>query len=143
MEALEQEEVTLGSIRDWIAAHPDQTEALLYSNPSYVFFTIRDSELPGPLGTLNVPLTAERSIAVDRKFISLGLPVWLDTTLAEEEQPYRRLVFAQDTGGAIRGAVRADVFFGQGETAERLAGTMKQEGRLFVLLPARERIAEK
>jgi len=141
-EALEVEEITLGSIRDWIVMHPDQTKALLHSNPSYVFFTVRNSELPGPLGTLNVPLTAERSIAVDRKFISLGLPVWLDTTLAEQEQPYRRLVFAQDTGGAIKGAVRADVFFGQGEKAERLAGAMKQEGRLFVLLPKRERIAE-
>ncbi|MFB3045242.1 MAG: murein transglycosylase A, partial [Acidiferrobacterales bacterium] len=108
-EALEVEEITLGSIRDWIVMHPDQTKALLHSNPSYVFFTVRNAELPGPLGTLNVPLTAERSIAVDRKFISLGLPVWLDTTLAEQEQPYRRLVFAQDTGGAIKGAVRADV----------------------------------
>jgi membrane-bound lytic murein transglycosylase A len=135
MNELEKEEITLGTIRDWIAQHPDQMETLLYNNPSYVFFTIRDSSLPGPLGSLNVPLTAERSIAVDNKFISSGFPVWLDTTLAEDEKPYQRLVLAQDTGGAIKGAVRADVFFGQGEKAERLAGTMKQQGKLFVLLP--------
>jgi membrane-bound lytic murein transglycosylase A len=135
MNELSKEEITLGSIRDWITEHPDQMESLLYSNPSYVFFTIRDSSLPGPLGSLNVPLTTERSIAVDNKFISSGLPVWLDTTLAEDDKPYQRLVLAQDTGGAIKGAVRADVFFGQGEKAERLAGTMKQQGMLFVLLP--------
>jgi membrane-bound lytic murein transglycosylase A len=67
--------------------------------------------------------------------------VWLDTTLPDETQPYRRLVFAQDTGGAIKGAARADLFFGQGEDAERLAGKMKQAGRLYVLLPARRDLA--
>ena len=138
MDALKKEDITLGSIRDWITEHPDQLEALLFSNPSYVFFTIRDSKLPGPLGSLNVPLTPGRSIAVDSKFISPGLPVWLITTLAIDERPYRRLVLAQDTGGAIKGAVRADVFFGQGEKAERLAGTMKQKGQLFVLLPKQQ-----
>ena len=135
MEELAKEDITLGSIRDWIAEHPAEMESLFYSNPSYVFFTIRDSKLSGPLGSLSVPLTAERSIAVDNKFISAGLPVWLDTTLAINGKPYQRLVLAQDTGGAIKGPVRADVFFGQGVRAEKLAGTMKQRGQLFVLLP--------
>ncbi|MFQ6021452.1 MAG: murein transglycosylase A [Acidiferrobacterales bacterium] len=142
MEAMKPEEVTLERIRDWLAAHPDEAEELLNSNPSYIFFTLRDAELPGPLGSFNVPLTAERSVAVDPTYIALGLPVWLDTTLPNTEQPYRRLVFAQDTGGAIKGAVRADVFFGQGQEAESLAGTMKQEGRLFVLLPAARSVAK-
>jgi membrane-bound lytic murein transglycosylase A len=138
MEELEREEITLGSIRDWIHEHPKQMETLLNSNPSYVFFAKRNSKLPGPLGSLNVPLTAERSIAVDNRYISAGLPVWLDTSLATDESPYQRHVLAQDTGGAIKGAVRADVFFGQGERAERMAGTMKQTGQLFVLLPRQE-----
>ena len=73
-------------------------------------------------------------MAVDPSFISLGLPVWLDTTLPDGSR-YRRLVLAQDTGGAIKGAVRADVFFGQGERAEQLAGDMKQPGRMYVLRP--------
>lgn len=143
MEQLKQEEVNLFAIRNWIAAHPDEAETLLNSNPSYIFFTTRDPGLPGPIGSLNVPLTAERSIAVDPKYILLGLPVWLDTTRPDTEDTYRRLVFAQDTGGAIKGAVRADVFFGQGQEAEHLAGTMNQKGRLFVLLPAPRGVAAK
>ncbi|MFQ5935132.1 MAG: murein transglycosylase A [Acidiferrobacterales bacterium] len=140
MAELEQEEVNLDSIRNWLAAHPDALENLLNSNPSYIFFAVRDSALPGPLGSLRVPLTAERSLAVDPRYVPLGSPVWLDTTLPDERERYRRLMFAQDTGGAIKGPLRADVFFGQGREAERLAGRMKQTGRLFVLLPAqRER----
>ncbi|MFQ5993501.1 MAG: murein transglycosylase A [Acidiferrobacterales bacterium] len=137
MEEMRLEEVTLDSIRAWLAIHPEEAERLLNSNPSYIFFTVRDQELPGPIGSLNVPLTAGRSVAVDPAYIPLGAPVWLDTTLpGERKQRYRRLLLAQDTGGAIKGAVRADVFFGQGEDAERLAGRMRQTGRLFVLLPA-------
>jgi len=141
MEQMKPEEVNLDTIRSWLAANPQRAEVLLNSNPSYVFFTVRDSGLAGPIGSLNVPLTAQRSIAVDLSYIPLGLPVWLDTTLPDETQPYRRLVFAQDTGGAIKGAARADLFFGQGEDAERLAGKMKQAGRLYVLLPARRDLA--
>ena len=88
-------------------------------------------------------MTAERSAAVDRARIPLGTPLWLSTTLpvdsssgtGESPEPYRRLLFAQDTGGAIKGPVRADVFFGNWERAEQLAGTMKQPGKLFALLP--------
>jgi membrane-bound lytic murein transglycosylase A len=137
--ALKPEEVSMQTIRAWLATHPEEAETVLNSNPSFVFFAPHDSQLPGPLGALNVPLLPERAIAVDPAFIPLGLPVWLDTTLpgaGESPGPYRRLVFAQDTGGAIRGPVRADLFFGYGAEAERLAGEMKQPGRIYVLLPA-------
>jgi len=134
MGALTREEVTLTRIRDWLAAHPEETGALLNANPSYIFFTQRDASLDGPLGSLGVALTAERSIAVDPAYIRLGLPVWLDADLPDG-RPLQRLAFAQDTGGAIKGAVRADLFLGQGAEAGRLAGEMKQRGRLYVLLP--------
>jgi membrane-bound lytic murein transglycosylase A len=131
---LQREDVTLPRILDWIVAHPDETEQLLNSNPSFVFFKLREAGSEGPVGSLGVALTPERSVAVDSSTLRLGLPVWLDTALPDG-RVYRRLVFAQDTGGAIKGAVRADVFFGQGETAARLAGEMKQPGRMYVLLP--------
>ncbi len=136
MGALAPQEVDLDGIRAWLSAHPDQSQALFDSNPSYVFFTVRPDDLPGPLGSLGVPLLPQRAIAVDPAYVPLGTPVWLDTRLPGEEKPYRRLVFAQDTGGAIKGAVRADLFFGFGPEAESLAGRMKQPGRLYVLLPA-------
>ena len=135
--ALKLEEATMPAIRAWLTAHPEQAQRVLNSNPSYVFFTLREPDSSGPVGALNVPLVPARSIAVDPSFISLGLPVWLDTTLpGSETQPYQRLVFAQDTGGAIRGPVRADLFLGFGESAEQVAGAMRQRGQLYVLLPA-------
>lgn len=135
MGELEQEDVNLFSIRQWLRDNPAQVRALLERNPSYVFFRIRSTPGDGPHGSLNVPLVAERAIAVDRNVIPLGLPVWLDTTVPGSKQPYRRLVLAQDTGGAIKGHVRADLFWGQGPMAERMAGLMKEEGRLYVLQP--------
>ena len=133
------EEVSLFTIRRWLEENPGRAATLLNENPSYVFFVRSDVTEGGPRGSLNVPLTPERSAAVDRARIPLGTPVWLDTTLPAEggspPAPYRRLLFAQDTGGAIKGPVRADVFFGNGDLAERLAGNMKQPGRLFALLP--------
>jgi len=134
MGALTREEVTLTRIRDWLAANPEETAALLNSNPSYIFFTQRDASLDGPLGSLGVALTPERSVAVDPAYIPLGLPVWLDTILPDGTL-LQRLAFAQDTGGAIKGPVRADLFIGRGTEAGRLAGEMKQPGRLYVLLP--------
>jgi len=130
------EDVSLFTIRDWLEKNPQRADAVLNSNPSYVFFHIREDSNEGPRGSLNVPLTAERSLAVDRKVIPLGTPVWIDTTLPDGS-PYQRLMIAQDTGGAIRGPVRADVFFGNGQRAERLAGEMNQKGRLYALLPAK------
>jgi membrane-bound lytic murein transglycosylase A len=136
MAELEQEEVTLFTIRDWLKANPDRLNEVLSKNPSYVFFELRDAQANGPIGSLNVVLTPRRSIAVDRNVIPLGAPVWLQTTLPNEAQsPLNQLMLAQDTGGAIKGHVRADVFWGRGGEAEEMAGLMKQQGELFVLLP--------
>ncbi|MHB8743418.1 MAG: murein transglycosylase A [Sulfuricaulis sp.] len=140
--ALKLEDATMPAIRAWLAAHPDQAEAVLDSNPSYVFFTLQDPNSSGPIGALDVPLVPERSLAVDPAYIPLGSPVWLDTTLPGNGEPirYRRLEFALDTGGAIRGPTRADLFLGYGANAERLAGAMRQHGQLYVLLPAAREI---
>lgn len=136
MEELEKEEVTLFTIKDWLMSNPDRLTDVLSKNPSYIFFELRDAQADGPLGSLNVALTPQRSIAIDRTVIPLGAPVWLQTTLPDEEQsPFNRLMLAQDTGGAITGDIRADVFWGRGDEAQRMAGLMKQQGKLFVLLP--------
>lgn len=132
--ALSRDQVSMFTIRDWLRENREQATDLLHRNPSYVFFQLRENPGDGPIGSLNVPLTAERSIAVDRDVIPLGTPIWLDTT-TPKAQPYRRLVMAQDTGGAIAGFVRADLFWGHGQHAEEMAGNMKQPGRLYALLP--------
>jgi membrane-bound lytic murein transglycosylase A len=132
---LKLEEIDLPTIRAWLAAHQNDAQALMNTNASYVFFAPRDPNLPGPLGALGVPLLAARAIAVDPAYIPLGLPVWLDTVLPDRDAPYRQLVFALDSGGAIKGATRADLFFGYGAEAESYAGRMRAPGRLYVLLP--------
>jgi membrane-bound lytic murein transglycosylase A len=139
MGAMPLEEVSLQSIRDWLITHPEQADAIMARNDSYVFFVERPELDPadGPVGAQGVPLTAGRSLAVDRRYIPLGVPVWLDTTAPwpEGEGPLRRLLVAQDTGGAIKGPVRGDVFWGTGERAEAIAGRMRSQGRYVVLLP--------
>ncbi|HYP68252.1 MAG TPA: MltA domain-containing protein [Thiobacillaceae bacterium] len=132
---LKLEESSMQGIKDWARRNPDKLPELLASNPSYVFFRELPNELSGPLGALGVPLTVGRSIAVDPKFIPLGAPVFLSTTEPLSNQALDRLVMAQDTGGAIAGPVRADLFCGVGPGAGELAGRMKQKGRLWVLLP--------
>lgn len=132
---LKLEEASMQGIKDWGAKNPDRLPELLAANPSYVFFRELPNGLPGPLGALGVPLTAGRSIAVDPRFIPLGAPVFLATTQPNSTAPLNRLVMAQDTGGAIRGGVRADFFWGFGDAAGERAGRMKQRGRLWVLLP--------
>ena len=112
-----------------------RVDALLAVNPSYVFFREVPDDASGPVGSLGVPLTPERSIAVDPRAVPLGAPVFLATTEPNAPQPMRRLVFAQDTGSAIKGAVRADLYFGSGPAAGDRAGRMKQRGELWVLLP--------
>ncbi len=137
--ALEQEEVSLQSIRAWLLAHPGEAKNVMARNKSYIFFRENTelSQSEGPLGAQNVPLTAGRSLAVDPRHIPLGAPLWLETTAPwpDGERPLRRLLIAQDTGGAIKGAVRGDVFWGAGELAEAIAGHMKSQGRFFVLVP--------
>ena len=124
-------------IKDWITKHPAEKDALFNINPRYVFFREEAVNDPtqGPLGALAVPLTPERSIAVDRKFIPLGAPVFLSTTQPNSDQALERLVMAQDTGGAIKGGVRADFFWGFGKAAGEKAGKMKQAVQMWLLLP--------
>jgi membrane-bound lytic murein transglycosylase A len=126
--ALTKENVSLQTIRAWIAAHPAAGRALMDENPSYVFF--REIKGDGPLGSEGVVLTPGRSLAVDRRFVPLGVPVFLDAG-----DGIQRLMVAQDTGGAISGPVRGDVFWGTGAEAEARAGPMKARGRYFLLLP--------
>ncbi len=129
--------VSAQAIKAWIVAHPQRRDELFNVNPSYIFF--KEERLPdakvGPKGALGVALTPARSVAVDPAFVPLGAPVFLATTEAGSTQPMRRLVMAQDTGGAIKGAVRADFFYGFGADAAHKAGLMKQKGAVWVLLP--------
>lgn len=134
--ALALEDVSLQSIRAWLRANPARRREILDRNESYVFF--RELHGEGPIGTQGVALTPGRSLAVDRRFLPLGVPLWIDTPdPLVPESPLRRLVVAQDTGGAIRGAVRGDLFLGAGPEAEERAGRMRSPGRYYVLLPLR------
>ena len=101
-------------------------------NPRYVFFRLIDGE--GPIGAAGVPLTAGRSLAVDPHFVPLGVPLWLDTS-DPDGRPLRRLMVAQDSGAAIKGPVRGDVYWGAGEAAFDKAGRMKSRGSYYLLLP--------
>ena len=131
---LRKEDVTMDAIRTWAKANPARVPELLRSNPSYVFF-VRSADSPeGPRGSLNVPLTAGYSVAVDRTVVPLGSLLWLSTT-RPDGTPLVRPVAAQDTGGAIAGEVRADLYWGTGDAAGKLAGDMKQQGSLWMLWP--------
>ena len=132
---LKLEEASMQGIQAWARANPGRLEELLNANPSYVFFREVPNSKDGPVGALGVPLTAERSIAVDPRSVPLGAPVFLSTTQPLSEQPMQRLVMAQDTGGAIKGAVRADFFWGFGAEAGAQAGRMRQKGEMWTLLP--------
>jgi membrane-bound lytic murein transglycosylase A len=132
---LKLEEASMQGIKSWAEIHPDKLPALLAQNPSYVFFRELPDSLTAPLGALGVPLTEEYSLAVDPRTIPLGAPVFLSTTYPDDNLPLNRLMLAQDTGGAIKGVVRADFFWGFGDTAATQAGKMKQRGRMWVLFP--------
>jgi len=128
------EQTSMQGIKAWATANPRKLREALDANPSYVFFR----EMPqgeGPLGTLGVPLTAAYSLAVDPRSVPLGAPVFLASTMPLSPQPLHRLMAAQDTGGAIRGAVRADFFWGTGNEAGALAGRMRQQGKMWILWP--------
>jgi peptidoglycan lytic transglycosylase A len=131
------EQTSMQGIKTWAAANPAKLQEALNSNPSYIFFR----ELPttdGPPGALGVPLTAEYSLAVDRRFVPLGAPAYLATTYPLSEERLERLMAAQDTGGAIRGAIRADFYWGTGAEAGALAGRMRQQGRMWLMWPRGE-----
>jgi membrane-bound lytic murein transglycosylase A len=144
--ALRAEEVTAPAIRRWLRDNPAQVPQILRTNPSVVFFRELPAAPPpppgepeaGPPGSLGVPLTAMRSLAVDRSVVPLASLVWMDAAHPLDGTPMRRAMAAQDTGGAITGAIRADFFWGFGETAERAAGTMRSPGRLWLLWPRGE-----
>lgn len=131
----ERHQVSAAVIRNWVRQNRKEGRALLWENESYVFFR-EVSEVPadlGPLGAMNRSITQGRSIAVDPAFVTLGSPVWIEKAGAE---PMNRLMVAQDTGSAIKGAQRADIFFGTGPDAGREAGQIRDEGRMVVLMPA-------
>ena len=135
------ETMSMQVLREWMALHPDEARDLMWNNNSFIFF--RDIEVPydalGALGAQQVHLTPCRSLAVDRSIWMLGTPIWLDTMTPLESpkgsQPFRHLMIAQDTGTAIRGYVRGDVYWGWGDDAALIAGNMKSPGRIIVLLP--------
>lgn len=129
------EKASMDGIKAWAEANPERLHELLNANPSYVFFRELPASSGGPVGALGVPLSAGRSIAVDPRFVPLGAPVFLSTTHPLSATPLQRLVLAQDTGGAIKGVVRADFFWGFGADAGREAGRMRQQGSMWVLLP--------
>ncbi len=125
------ENVSLASIRDWLHKNPDQAARVMQANQSFIFFEERavGDEALGAVGTLGTALTPLGSLAIDPRLNVLGAPYYVDAA------PVTGLLIGQDTGGAIRGAVRGDVFFGFGEQAEQRAGGMKASGSLFVLVP--------
>ena len=131
--ALDGQSMSMQAIRDWLRAHPERADDLMRRNARYIFF--REIHGPGPIGAQGVALTAGRSLAVDPSFLPLGAPLYLSTTYPATDEPLNRLMVAQDTGGAIKGPVRGDFFWGSGESALAQAGRMKQEGRYWLLLP--------
>jgi membrane-bound lytic murein transglycosylase A len=132
--SLARETVSLQSIRAWLVAHPDRAAQVMQTDKSYVFFQekpLGDTTL-GATGSLGASLTPLGSLAIDQRIHALGAPVFVS---ADGPDPVHALMVAQDTGGAIRGAARGDIFFGFGTEAESRAGMMKAPGRLYVLLP--------
>ncbi|MEQ8389945.1 MAG: murein transglycosylase A [Thalassospira sp.] len=138
--ALTRETVSLQTIQKWLHDNPDEADAVMNTNASFVFFhplkTDPDDPNGGPLGSQGVALEPGRSLAVDRRFHAMGVPVWLETRDPMNlDRKFNRLMIAQDTGGAIRGPVRGDIFFGPGDDAALFAGHMNRSGQKFVLLP--------
>ncbi|WP_374314526.1 murein transglycosylase A [Dongia sp.] len=136
---IDRSSASMQTIRAWLRANPDKAQAMMNRNPRFIFF--REVKENGPVGAMGVTLTAGRSLAVDPAFVPLGLPLWLDTTWPVDHgsikkgQPLRRLMLAQDVGTAIKGPVRGDFFWGSGEEALNFAGSMKNAGKWFMLLP--------
>ena len=128
-------EASMEGIKNWARKNITKLREFLNMNASYVFFRKLPNDLPGPIGALGVSIEAERSVAIDPKFIPLGAPIFLSTTQPNTSEPLERLMIAQDTGGAIRGGVRADFYWGSGDEAGRKAGSMKQQGKIWILLP--------
>ncbi|HXV73728.1 MAG TPA: MltA domain-containing protein, partial [Sphingomonadales bacterium] len=140
LEEMALEEVSMQSIRQWFENHPDRIDEILHRDDSYVFFQITGGD--GPFGSSGAVLTPEHSLAVDPDFIPMGIPVFAEGEVPiyggpkqKEFEPFREILIAQDTGGVIRGAIRGDVFWGNGDKAEYMAGHMNNEARFTLLLP--------
>ncbi len=125
-----------GSVRDWLKENPDKADEIMNINDAYTFYKVFDGEYV--IGAQNVPLTAERSLAIDNEMLPYGSLLWIETKLKNKTgktQPYNRLMVSQDTGSAIKGVVRGDIFFGNGKEAEEKAFYMANRGRYYILLP--------
>jgi len=129
---IQKEKISLQTIRQWLESHPDKSEEILNLNQSFIFFEESNTSASGSLG---VELVEKRNIAVDTTIIPLGYPVFLKTTNPITKEKINRLVVAADTGGAIKGEIRADYFYGFGKVAEEFAGVMKEEGEMYLFIP--------
>lgn len=132
---LSKDKVSMQNIKAWANKNKKKLKGFLDKNPSFVFFRELDANMDGPIGAQGVPIIGERSIAIDRRYIPMGAPVILATTYPNSNDSLNRLVVAQDTGGAIKGPIRADYYWGAGAEAGKQAGMMKQMGNMWVLLP--------
>lgn len=133
---IEKNKLNSAGVREWLKQNPEQADEIMNINPSYTFFKISQQDYV--IGSQGVPLTQERSLAVDNEFIPYGLPIWLNTSLTARngtKAPYSRLLVSQDTGSAIKGVIRGDIFFGYGKEAEEKAFYMASKGNYYVLLP--------
>jgi membrane-bound lytic murein transglycosylase A len=131
------EKMSMAAIRDWMIAHPEAGVVLRRENQSYVFFRALPDAAPdsGPIGSEGTALTPHRSLAVDRRFVPLGIPIWFDAAQRYTQGQIRGLVVAQDVGGAVKGPVRGDLFWGSGDQAAAAAGSMNARGRYYLLVP--------
>lgn len=131
-------QLNAGAIKRWLRSNPEFAQEIMNNNASYVFFR-QVNAIHGPIGAQGVELTANRSLAVDRRYYPLGIPAWIETKLPDSGygvgKDYNRMMVIQDTGSAIKGAVRGDFFFGNGKKAEELAGNMKSKFKIFILIP--------
>lgn len=133
---ISKEDISMQTIRAWIEQHAVEGEQLMLSNSSYVFFRFSPVDPNvGPKGAMAVPLTPQHSLAIDNKNLPYGVPIWLDADHPIQGQRLRRLLMAQDTGGAIKGVIRGDVYWGQGDKASQMAGPMKSKGHYYLLIP--------
>jgi len=138
---LSKDQINMGSIRGWLEKNPLKAPEIMRENPRFIFFKWLSDRYDnyGPIGAQGVPLTAERSLAVDLKYLPLGVPLWVEVVLpnleSTTEKTFHRLMVTQDTGGAIRGPVRGDIFWGSGKNAGYIAGRMKHKGQYWLLLP--------
>jgi membrane-bound lytic murein transglycosylase A len=123
---------SMQGMKKWFEDNPEQTDAVLNHNESYVFFHESSKSATGSLG---VPLVAQRNIAVDRNYIPLGFPVFLQTKNPITKQSINQLMVAADTGGAIKGKIRADFYWGFGDEAGEIAGKMKELGKMYIFIP--------